>query len=63
MAYRVMWSPEAVEDLESIAGYIERDSLFYDQSVDSNILAASKKVGEFPFIERIVPPRLVIKIS
>ena len=55
MEYRVTWSPEAVEDLESIAEYIERDSPFYAQSVVSKILAASKKVGDFPLIGRVVP--------
>jgi len=55
MEYRVTWSPEAVEDLEAIAEYIERDSSFYAQSVVSKILAASKKVGDFPLIGRVVP--------
>ena len=27
MAYRLAWSPEAMEDIEAIASYIERDSL------------------------------------
>ncbi len=55
MAYRVTWSPEAVEDLESIAEYIERDSLFYAQSVVSKILEASRSLGEFPLIGRMLP--------
>ena len=55
MEYRVTWSPEAVEDLESTAEYIERDSSFYAQSVVSKILTASKKVGDFPLIGRVVP--------
>ena|GEM_PF-4215859 len=29
MALRIVWSPEAVEDLESIAEYISRDSECY----------------------------------
>lgn len=55
MDYRVTWSPEAVEDLESIAEYIERDSLFYARSVVSKILEASRNINEFPLIGRIVP--------
>ena len=55
MEYRVTWSPEAVEDLESIAEYIERDSLFYAQSVVSKILEASRNIKEFPLIGRVVP--------
>jgi len=55
MEYRVTWSPEAVEDLESIAEYIERDSSFYAQSVVSKILETSRNVKEFPLIGRVLP--------
>jgi len=55
MEYQVTWSPEAVEDLESIAEYIERDSSFYAQSVVSQILETSRKIKEFPFIGRMLP--------
>ena len=55
MEYRVTWSPEALEDLESIAEYIKRDSLFYAQSVVSKILEASRDIKEFPLIGRVVP--------
>ena len=55
MEYQITWSPEAVEDLESIAEYIERDSSFYAQSVVSQILETSRKIKEFPFIGRMLP--------
>ena len=55
MEYRVTWSPEAVEDLESIAEYIGRDSSFYAQSVVSKILEASRNIEEFPLIGRVLP--------
>ncbi len=55
MEYQVTWSPEAVEDLESIAEYIERDSLYYAQSVVSQVLETSRKIKEFPLIGRVVP--------
>jgi len=55
MEYQVTWSPEAVEDLESIAAYIERDSSFYAQSVVSQILETSRKIKEFPLIGRMLP--------
>ncbi|VAW49183.1 Death on curing protein, Doc toxin [hydrothermal vent metagenome] len=55
MDYTVEWSPEAVEDLEYIAEYIERDSEFYARSVVSKILATSRKIPEQPYIGRIVP--------
>lgn len=55
MEYQVTWSPEAIEDLESIAEYIERDSLFYAQSVVSQILEASRNIKDFPLIGRVLP--------
>ena len=55
MDYKVKWSPEAVEDLESIAEYIERDSKFYARSVVSKILSITRKIPEQPLIGRIVP--------
>lgn len=29
MAYKIKWSPEAVEDLEAIYNFIARDSIYY----------------------------------
>lgn len=55
MDNKVKWSPEATEDLESIAEYIARDSEFYARSVVSKILAVSRKIPEQPLIGRIVP--------
>lgn len=55
MDCKVKWSPEASEDLESIAEYIARDSEFYARSVVSKILAVSRKISEQPMIGRIVP--------
>ncbi len=55
MAYRIVWSPEALEDIESIAEYIERDSLFYAKAVVDKILWSTEKLKGFPKIGRIVP--------
>ena len=55
MDYIVKWSPEATEDLESIAEYIARDSKFYARSVVSKILTVSRKIPEQPMIGRVVP--------
>ncbi|NLV44419.1 MAG: type II toxin-antitoxin system RelE/ParE family toxin [Candidatus Hydrogenedentes bacterium] len=55
MAYRLTWSPEAVEDVESIAVYIARDSSFYAQSVVNKILEVSRNIQEYPFMGRVVP--------
>ena len=55
MDIEVEWSPEASEDLESIAEYIARDSEFYARAVVSKILEASRNIRDFPLIGRIVP--------
>ena len=55
MDYIIKWSPEATEDLESIAEYIARDSEFYARSVVSKLLAVSRKIPDQPLLGRIVP--------
>ena len=51
----VRWSPEAEEDLESIAQYIARDSIFYARSVVTRILETTGTIPEQPYAGRIVP--------
>jgi len=55
MGFKVVWSPEAVEDLEAIRKYIERDSEFYAKAVVSKILDTARSIKDFPTIGRIVP--------
>lgn len=55
MACLVIWSPEAVEDLSSIAEYISKDSHFYAQSVVGKILTVAREIPESPQIGRMVP--------
>ena len=55
MARQLSWSPEAIEDVESIAFYIERDSPWYAQVVVSKIVAVAGAISDFPDIGRIVP--------
>lgn len=55
MDYAIKWSPEAAEDLESIAEYIARDSEFYACAVVTKMLAVSRKIPEQALIGRIVP--------
>jgi len=37
----VVWSPEALEDADDIAGYIARDSVFYAAAVVEKMLAVA----------------------
>ena len=55
MAYRVAWSPRAVEDLEAIAQYISADSAAYAAAVVKTILNAARNLSHFPRSGRIVP--------
>lgn len=55
MALRLAWSPEAVEDIESIASYIERDSPWYAKAVASKIVEIAETIPEFPELGRVVP--------
>ena len=55
MAYRVNWSPRALTDVEEIAHFIEKDSLFYAQAVVTKIIRSTAKLADFPLVGRIVP--------
>lgn len=55
MARGLAWSPEAIEDIESIASYIERDSVWYAKAVASKIVETAEAIPEYPELGRIVP--------
>lgn len=55
MAARLIWSPEAVEDIEAIARFIERDSPRYAQIVVSRLVETARSIPAFPYIGRLVP--------
>lgn len=55
MDLRVVWSPEAVEDVEAIAEYISRDSGYYARAVVAELLAASRGLKTLALRGRPVP--------
>jgi len=55
MARGLAWSPEAIEDIESIASYIERDSAWYARAVASKIAETAESIPGFPELGRVVP--------
>ena len=55
MARRLVWSPEAIEDIQSIAFYIERDSLWYAKAVASQIVETTETIPNYPELGRVVP--------
>ncbi len=55
MAYLVIWSPRAIDDVDSIAAYIAEDSEAYAASVVREILSKARRLSEFPYVGRVVP--------
>jgi toxin ParE1/3/4 len=55
MARVLVWSPEAIEDVEAIASYIERDSPWYAKAVTSKIVETAESIPQYPELGRIVP--------
>lgn len=55
MDYGIVWSPEALEDIEFIAEYIERDSKFYAKVAVNKIFQSTEKLKNFPKIWRVLP--------
>ena len=55
MALKLEWSEEALEDIESIATYIEKDSPTYAKSVVSKFFEKAEILQEFSELGRKVP--------
>jgi toxin ParE1/3/4 len=55
MAKKVVWSHESDKDLDAIAEYISRDSVFYAASFVEKILDAGHSLNMFHDRGRIVP--------
>ncbi|MHB8622141.1 MAG: type II toxin-antitoxin system RelE/ParE family toxin [Sulfuricaulis sp.] len=55
MDYQIRWSPEAVEDIEEITAYIHKDSPLYAQKVVEELIAAARRLTQFPLRGRQVP--------
>ncbi len=55
MAAAVVWSLEALDDIDAIAGYISRDSPYYAQRVVDALFELGEAIAESPKIGRVVP--------
>lgn len=55
MAIQLEWSDEALEDIESIVTYIEKDSPVYAKSVVFKIFEKAEIIRDFTELGRIVP--------
>ena len=52
---RILWSPQALLDLESIRDYVARDSPRYAELVIRRLVVAVERLEAFPQSGRIVP--------
>jgi plasmid stabilization system protein ParE len=55
MAHRVVWSPRAAKDLDSITDYIAADSPTYAGTVLKNVVNQTRILARFPQAGRMVP--------
>jgi plasmid stabilization system protein ParE len=55
MARRVVWSYEATADLNALAEYIAKDSLYYAAALVRELRAASRSLNKFSERGRILP--------
>jgi addiction module RelE/StbE family toxin len=54
---RIIWSPQAIRDVESIRAFVVQDSAIYADLVARRIIAAVERLEDFPESGRIVPER------
>ncbi len=52
---KIIWTPQSLSDLDSIAEYIATDSIYYADLVVENIINSIESIRLFPKIGRIVP--------
>ena len=51
----IVWSPQALKDLESIRDYIAQDSVRYADLVVARIVSSVERLRSFPESGRVVP--------
>ena len=52
---KVIWSPSALEDVDSIAEYIARDSVDNASLFVTRLIEATDQLQNFPYSGRIIP--------
>ncbi|MGL4499935.1 MAG: type II toxin-antitoxin system RelE/ParE family toxin [Planktothrix sp.] len=54
MGYQVVWSPQAIDDIDAIAAYIARDSISYAAAVVQRIIEVTRNLSKAPEAGMIV---------
>jgi toxin ParE1/3/4 len=52
---RVVWAPQAIQDVEAIRAYVARDSAYYADLVVERLVAAVERLRDHPRSGRVVP--------
>ena len=52
---KVIWAPSALDDIDAIAEYIARDSVYRASLFVSRIIEAADRLQEFPMSGRVIP--------
>jgi plasmid stabilization system protein ParE len=52
---RVLWAPQAIQDVEAIRAHVARDSAHYADLVAGRIVAAVERLQHHPRSGRVVP--------
>jgi len=52
---KVIWAPSALDDIDAIAEYIARDSVYRASLFVSRIIEAADHLQEFPMSGRVIP--------
>ena len=52
---RIIWAPQAIQDVEAIRAYVARDSGHYADLLVERIVAAVERLEENPRSGRVVP--------
>ena len=55
MAYKLIWSPAARDDLRDIVSYIARDSQQRAEAFGYRLMREAEKLADFPELGRMVP--------
>lgn len=51
---KIIWAPSALADIESIAAYIERDSVDQAALFISRVIEMTDQLGDFPSLGRVI---------
>jgi len=52
---RVLWAPQAIQDVEAIRAHVARDSTHYADLVAERIITAVERLQDHPRSGRVVP--------